>query len=712
VHSSNIAGNNVTLNARDNVNITASNDREFKDVHTSYKGIFGSGSSRDMNLKESVVSSSINGNNIAITSGKDTTLQAANLKATENIQVDVAGDINILAQAYREASLHQESKSSFGGLVSSASLDSTDAIKLREATVKTEAKNIIMNSGKDINVVASDMSAGDVLGLKAAQNINVLSDEEKNTEQHYSKKTGLSLGFSDGMLTVAEEKQTQDAKASITQKSATLSGKTVTVEAGQDVTSIGSIIAASAIDINAQRDVNLLSATESANNEHKESIAKAGIGVTLNMNEASLFAGVVTKSDKLGEGQTQEVGSQLVGDNITVQSGNNTNVLASNVVANNDVAIQADKNINILSQDATAYKNQVHEELKAGIKVGVQQHVTDAAKQLASNAQSLPKSDNAVNAASTVLRSIDLVSNTLSHSVSAGFDAIAEMSKNETSSQSTSAQSSTIVAGHDVTLDAANEINVAGSDVVSGNKISMNAEAITLKSSEQTASSSSSDKSGSLKVTLFGTREGQVDASYAQSKNRSNDTIQRDTYVSANDVAITTSGDATLQGAHVSGNTVTANVGGNLNLISVQDTGSSKGDSESISISTAGNVSVGAGKSSSSKAWVNEQTGIIAAEKADITVAKNTDLQGAIIATKDTNGNDVNNVHLTTETLSASDISDHDTSTSMNIARKHLCDHNSKLNSKGTTGEPSKRDTATAIKSRSTVQPSEEERSR
>lgn len=686
VHSSNIAGNNVTLNARDNVNITASNDREFKDVHTSYKGTFGSGSSRDMNLKESVVSSSINGNNIAITSGKDTTLQAANLKATENIQVDAAGDINILAQAYREGELHYSKKKGFGGFSSSVSLDQSDALKLHEATVKTEAKNIIMNSGKDINVVASDVSAGDVLGLKAAQNINVLSDEEKNTEQHYSKKTGLSLGFSDGMLTVAEEKQTQDAKASITQKSATLSGKTVTVEAGQDVTSIGSIIAASAIDINAQRDVNLLSATESANHEHKESIAKAGIGVTLNMNEASLFAGVVTKSDKLGEGQTQEVGSQLVGDNITVQSGNNTNVLASNVVANNDVAIQADKNINILSQDATAYKNQVHEELKAGIKVGVQQHVTDAAKQLASNAQSLPKSDNAVNAASTVLRSIDLVSNTLSHSVSAGFDAIAEMSKNETSSQSTSAQSSTIVAGHDIALDATNEINVAGSDVVSGNKISMNAEAITLKSSEQTASSSSSDKSGSLKVTLFGTREGQVDASYAQSKNRSNDTIQRDTYVSANDVAITTSGDATLQGAHVSGNTVTANVGGNLNLISVQDTGSSKGDSESISISTAGSVSVGAGKSSSSKAWVEEQTGIIATKQADITVAGNTDLQGAIIATKDTNGNDVNNVHLTTGTLSASDISDHDKSTSMNVGLGNISVTQFQTNSKGTTG--------------------------
>ncbi len=686
VNSSNIAGKEIALNAGGNIAVTASNDREFTDVRTSYKGTFASGSSRDTTLKESVVSSAINGNNIAITSGKDTTLQAANLKAAQNIQVDAAGDINVLAKAYREAELHQESKSSFGGLVSSASLDSTDAVKLHEATLKTEAKNIIMNSGKDLTIVASNVSAGDAIGLAAIQNVNVLSDEEQKTKQYYSKKSGLGLGLNDGMLTVSEEKQTQDAKADITQKSAILSANTVVVEAGQDVTSIGSNIVASTIDVNAQRDVNILSATESASHQHKESIVKAGIGVTLNMNEASIFAGVITKSDKLGEGQTQEVSTQLLGDNIIVHSGNNTNVLASNVFANNDVSIHADKNINILSEDATAYKNQVHEELKAGIKVGVEQHVTNAAKQLSSNAQSLSKSDNAVNAASMVLRSIDLVSNTLSHSISVGFDAIAEMSKSETSAQSTSAQSSTIAAGHDVTLDAGKEVTVAGSDVIAGNKISMNAESITLKSSAQNTSFSLSDKSGSFKVTLFGTREGQVDASYAQAKNQSNDTTQRDAYVSGNDVIINTSGDTTLKGAHVSGNTVTANVGGNLNLISIQDTGSSKGDSNSIAISTGGSVNVGAGKSSRSKAWVEEQTGIIATKQADITVAGNTDLKGAIIATIDRNGNDVNSVHLTTGTLSARDIADYDKSTSMSIGLGNITAAQFQTNSKDTTG--------------------------
>jgi filamentous hemagglutinin len=145
-----------------------------------------------MRLKESVVASAITGDNIQITSGADTTLQAANLKAAQNIQVDAAGDINVLAKAYREAELHQKSKSSFGGLVSSASLDSTDAIKLREATVKTEAKNIIMNSGKDITVVASEINAAADVQLRAFENLNIIAGEEVTSEKHVREKTSFN----------------------------------------------------------------------------------------------------------------------------------------------------------------------------------------------------------------------------------------------------------------------------------------------------------------------------------------------------------------------------------------------------------------------------------------------------------------------------------------------------------------------------------------
>ncbi|MDO9305904.1 MAG: filamentous hemagglutinin N-terminal domain-containing protein, partial [Sulfuricurvum sp.] len=201
LNSSSVAGANVVLNAGENVNITAANDREFMDVQTHNKSTFSSSSKRDMTLKESVVSSSIEGNNISITSGKDTTLQAANLKAQENIQVDAGGDINVLAKAYRQGELHQESKSSLGGLSKSVSIDQLDALNLQAATLKTEAKNIIMNSGKDINIIASKVDAAADVQLKAFEDLLIAAGEEQSSQQHIREKTSFNIAGLAGIAT-------------------------------------------------------------------------------------------------------------------------------------------------------------------------------------------------------------------------------------------------------------------------------------------------------------------------------------------------------------------------------------------------------------------------------------------------------------------------------------------------------------------------------
>ncbi len=355
-------------------------------------------------------------------------------------------------------------------------------------------------------------------------------------------------------------------------------------------------------------------------------------------------------------------------------------------MATNTLIVDAENDINLLSQEGIATKNEIHEELKAGIQVGVQQNVTNAVKQLGDTAENIADSGNAVSTASGVLRSVDTISATLSKPVSAGFDAIAEMSKSETTTDSTTTQGSWLYSGNTMNINAGNTITLVGSDVVADNKLTISAKELNLQSTETTININEESQSGSLSYTFLGTNEGELAATYSQSKNYSTNTLQNNSTMSGAEVTIKTQGDVTLQGATISGEIVKADIGGDLNLISVQDTGSSKGDHESISLSTAESGSVGAGKSSSSKAWVEEQTGIIATKQADITVAGNTDLQGAIIATIDKNGNDINNVHLTTGTLTTSDITDHDKSTSMNIGIGNISATQFQTNSQSTTG--------------------------
>jgi filamentous hemagglutinin len=115
----------------------------------------------------------------------------------------------------------------------------------------------------------------------------------------------------------------------------------------------------------------------------------------------------------------------------------------------------------------------------------------------------------------------------------------------------------------------------------------------------------------------------------------------------------------------VSGKQVVADVGGNLNLQSLQDTSTFSGKQQNI----GGSVTVGAGFSGSvsyskSKAKgdfasVNEQTGIQAGDGGfQVNVKGNTDLKGAVIASNQT-AIDNNRNSLTTGTLTHSDIENH-----------------------------------------------------
>lgn len=107
-------------------------------------------------------------------------------------------------------------------------------------------------------------------------------------------------------------------------------------------------------------------------------------------------------------------------------------------------------------------------------------------------------------------------------------------------------------------------------------------------------------------------------------------------------------------------------VGGDLTLASVQDTGQVKGDrwDVSMNITVGAGASVGAsagyGETDGSSAWVNEQSSIIGSGSVDIRTEGHTEIDGAVIANIDEEGNDGGNLSLDTGTLAYSDIEDHD----------------------------------------------------
>jgi filamentous hemagglutinin len=137
--------------------------------------------------------------------------------------------------------------------------------------------------------------------------------------------------------------------------------------------------------------------------------------------------------------------------------------------------------------------------------------------------------------------------------------------------------------------------------------------------------------------------------------------IQNASHVSgANSVTVVSGGDTNITGSQVSGGQVTASVGGNLNIQSVQDTTVSTAHQSSagggFSVSQAGgsaSFSAQNGHADGNYAQVNEQAGINAGNSGfDVNVKGNTNLTGAVIdSTADASKNS-----LTTGTLTFGDI--------------------------------------------------------
>jgi filamentous hemagglutinin len=138
------------------------------------------------------------------------------------------------------------------------------------------------------------------------------------------------------------------------------------------------------------------------------------------------------------------------------------------------------------------------------------------------------------------------------------------------------------------------------------------------------------------------------------------------THVSgANSVTMLSGGDTNVIGSNVTGRTVIADVGGNLNIRSVQDTTVSSAHQSSagggISVSTTGgsaSFNSSKGNANGDYAGVNEQAGIRAGDGGfHVNVKNNADLTGAVIAsTADPSKNS-----LTTGTLTTHDIENHST---------------------------------------------------
>lgn len=661
LEAANIKSANTRIAAESRVNITAVVDSKYDESYLKQSGFLSESASTDAALSQSVKGTMIDTGIVQIEGKEGTGVESAEITAGKAAHITSQNsNVDFTAKSYTNAEYHETRESILGGLYKGRSVDSISETKLADSATRAESSIIV--GGKNVNLVATELETNNGgIKLTATENVNIVSGMEAHSETHIKEEKGLSFGVSGGRLTYAEETKESTKTTSYTNKASTVKTNALLVESGQDTNVIASDITAGAMQVDAGRDFNVLSDKDSVSRNEKYSKKEIGVELTLNSEEASLFAGYWEEKNGQKSTQSEVASSNINAGSLQVNS-QNTNVVGSNI-AGQKIEIDSE-NIRVLSDTTNSNTDAYTKSIKAGIEVGVKQNLSDTVDAVTGVADA--KSGTA--AVAQGLKAYDAVQSFAEQPVTAGVNAIYEESRTDTQSRNSQVTGSSITATETLTLNATNELEIAGSDVGSAKALTVNADNINIHASEGSYTTDRSSQTKNTSIGLYDTRMWQATVGYQENEMKTEGTYQRNSQLYAGGRAtVASKQDTTLSGATIDANELTLNVGGDLTMESLQDTqvidGSSKGGSISGSLVTGipTGASANGGKTSGERAWVSEATGINGRERITVNVGGTTTLTGASITNIDEHGIDQGNLEVTTQHLVVKDIKDIDT---------------------------------------------------
>ncbi|MBY8608325.1 hemagglutinin repeat-containing protein [Burkholderia arboris] len=594
-------GQGGTLAAKGNVTLGAASATSTVNSNSSGSDSHGSYAEKlhtsDQTLTGTVLKG---GDTVNIVSGKDITLSGSAISLDKgNANLMAAGDVNIgAATETHELNSHETHSHSnvVSGVKVASGIDQTMTLN-RGSLVSADGVNIV--SGKDVNVQGSTIAGTNDVTLAAARNVTVMTSQDTLQSSNYydKKESGLMAG---GGLSVSVG-------------SSSLKTTSQTTEVSNNASTVGSL--KGNLSITAGNDLHVTGSDLIA----AKNLSGTGANVTID-----------AAQDKNHRGETQEVS----------KSGLTLALKAPVIDAVSNAVGQSRASGN--SQDGRAAA--LHGMAAASAAWDANMAAGDVVRAL--GAGETPQFKVEVSVGSSHSKSAfseDSVTNRGSSVTAGGTAAFAATGNGQPGSGNVTIAGSNVNA-NDVILAAKNQVNI-----------------VNTTDTDSTRSTNES-KSASVGVSV-GTGGFGVSAAMSKANGDGNSDLatQNNSHVNAaNGVTIISGGDTNIIGSNVKGNQVNADVGGNLNIVSVQDTLTSAAHQSSsgggFSVSQGGasaSFSQSKGNASGSYAGVNEQAGIHAGDGGfNINVTGNTDLKGGLIASDA----DASKNSLTTGSLSFSDI--------------------------------------------------------
>ena len=548
--------------------------------------------------------------------------------------------------------------------------------------------NISITAGNDLTARAATIESKSGTASLSAGNDISLTEGREISEDHYGiryKESGL---LSTKTTTIRTDTESDTA---ITSK---VTGQNVSIAAKRDASFTAADIAADHdVTITAGRNVSAASADNYVHTEHFKSVKTSGIfssggglGFTIGTQQ--------TKTTQDSDGITRQ-GTNIaaLGGNVSISAGEKAHISSSNILADKDATVTA-KETHLDGKDNIYRESITQESRTTGLTVSFSHGLLDLGQSLYAPISRVGEvRDDRLKAAYAwqtgrmihdAFKKNPLTGKTFSLDISFG----TSKSYSRMESTTTEYAGSRIASGGNTNISAGErDLTVKGSTVI-GNNVSLNAKGnVRLEAGENTNITTTENKFSSASIGASFAPSGLTDISISANKGNGDSKEAVTSYspalVSAkNNLSLSSGKDMDIIGSKAQGEKITAKVGGNLNIETLQEKETYEEDNHATGFGVSWNVNQtkkettdangdtkietlrSFSKPTFSGSWnkgnidshyrsARDQAGFFAGSKGfDIYVEKNTDLMGGVIASNATPDKN----HLSTGTLSFSDL--------------------------------------------------------
>ncbi|MDO2440947.1 hemagglutinin repeat-containing protein [Enterobacter nematophilus] len=672
-HDLNVTGSNLT--AGGSAALWAGNDLVLDVAQNSRHSQTAKTDSLKTDNTRTVISA---GDDLTLAAGRDLRSNAAALAAQDRVGLQAGRDIDLLAAETTTSDKYSAKKK----------VEINQSVRQQGTEIASGSSTTII-ANRDVNTQAAQVTAHGDIGVGAGRDINLATATD--SDYHYKEQTKTKKGFLSKKTT-----HTIEENSATRESGSLLSGDNVQVVAGNNLRVSGSAVAGDGdVQLKAGNNVDIVAATNTDTSwrfkEEKKSglMGSGGIGFTIGSSKST--------QDLREKGTTQSQSFSTVGStggSVDIAAGNQLHVGGADLVAGKDMALTGDS-VAIEPGHDRLTSDQTFKQKSSGLTIALSGAVGDAVNAAASTAMAVKEQSDgrlaALQATKAALSGAQAVQANRLAEVTHGSDPTrngafgvmasigGQSSKSTSHSEQDKTTGSTLNAGNNLAITAtgqghaanSGDITVAGSQLKAGKDLTLNAaQDISLAGAADTnkLTGSNSSKGGSVGIGITAGPKGagitlSASVNAAKGKEKGNGTSWNETTLDAGQTVSLTSGrDTVLKGAQVNGDKITADVGRDLTLSSLQD--SDKYNSKQQNMNAGASYTWGAGggsgsfsisrdKMKSNYDSVQEQTGIFAGKGGfDINVGNHTQLDGAVIASRA----DADKNRLETATLGFADI--------------------------------------------------------